>query len=93
MCWDKSKIKFMGDNGISGPLTLRPNKQSCEVSTKELGMISVVNIGKVHTIIDPKVMNDFDRANRKLKAFAKSLLIAKGAIISAQEIIWCTLRG
>ena len=50
-------------------------------------------VEKVHTIIDPKVMNDFDRANRKLKAFAKILLIAKGAIISAQEIIWCTLRG
>lgn len=51
------------------------------------------NVEKVHTIIDPKVMNELDRANRKLRAFAKSLLIAKGAIISAQEIIWCTLRG
>ena len=50
-------------------------------------------VEKVHTVIDPKVMNDFDRANRKLKAIAKSFELTRRVIISASKIIWYTLRG
>jgi len=50
-------------------------------------------VEKVHTIIDPKVMNDFDRANRKPKAIAKSFELTRRVIINASKIVWQPLRG
>ena len=50
-------------------------------------------IQKVFTIVDPKVMNDFDRANRKLKAIAKSFELTRRVIINASKIVWQPLRG
>lgn len=74
-------------SNISGPLTLMPNKYSCEVSKNKLGMITKIRIGKIH-IIDDK--STFDAMNVVMRNTTMFRGVIKSLIMNPENLVFAS---